>query len=189
MYGQKPMRYDGSHVDTSSYQSYETPTLSSGLAGNKEKEMGVSTGPGGPEGAAAEQHMKAPGATNGVTVADVPALDKEKLSTEDQRLLPKQAYVEPSKDDHGKPSPVVKPAIGSPAGDSTYASPIANIASPADSHNATEPQPSESISAREMTEGKSILQASKVDSAVGLPGSTQYDRKVDVYKQALNQYR
>ena len=185
VYGQKPMRYDDSYTDVSSYQSYETSAISSSLPGEKDKKVDISTAYGGLEGAPV-QHADSPGFSNGVAVAGVAAMNRDGPSAEDQQKLPDQAFVDTSAGDHSKPDHSVKSVVGSPAGDSTYASPRAHITSPIESHEPVFPQRSDSLPAQAKAEEKTILQASKVDSAVGLPATSQIHTTVDVPGQPAN---
>ena len=175
------MKYDSSLTDTSSYQSYETSTTSSDLAGEKEKKLDESMDSRS-RGSNIEQHTKLKDVTNGISGAGIAGagiatsnITKPRIESE---KLPNQAYVEPDS--------VAKTSVGSPAGDSTYASPRANTASPLGNHGTSETQAPGSIIAGQVIDGASATQTDDKDNSVGLPGSSQDDKMIGLNEQPTN---
>lgn len=177
------MKYDSSFTDTSSYQSYETSTTSSDLAGEKEKKIDESMDNRSHE-SNHEQHTKMSDVTNGIAVAGIATSNTMKPKAE--REPPKQAYVEPDMNDNIQPDSIMKTSIGSPAGDSTYASPRANTASPLGNHGVADAQTQESMVVGQTSNGGSAPQTNEKDGFVGAPRLTEDGKMIGTMGQHTN---
>lgn len=131
-----------------------------------------------------KQHTKMSDVTNGIAVAGIATSNTTKPKPE--REQPKQAYVEPNVNDNTQPDPAMKTSIGSPAGDSTYASPRANTASPLGNHGVADAQTQESMVVGQTSNVGSAPQTNEKDGFVGAPRSAEDGKMTGTMEQHTN---